>query len=285
MSRSVQDIFRRHARPLAPEPTGVEPVLKPLPGCAAVLFDVYGTLIVSASGDIDASDQASRVDAMASALGPDLDPTQAVAALDTILADGHAAARRAGIEHPELEIRDVWAALHDRLRPGEPGPDAAEIELQIAEYEAVTNPTWPQPGAAASLDALSSAGFVLGLVSNAQFYTREMLRVSLPAAADLPADLVVLSYQHRHAKPDTLLYERAAEALRTRGIEPDQVLFVGNDRLKDILPASRTGFRTALFAGDARSYRPRDGDVRLIDVVPDLVLTDLAALNQCLARP
>jgi putative hydrolase of the HAD superfamily len=48
------------------------------------------------------------------------------------------------------------------------------------------------------------------------------------------------------------------------------------------MSAGRVGFRTALFAGDARSYRPRQGDPRVESVVPDLVITSLSMLLSCL---
>jgi putative hydrolase of the HAD superfamily len=57
------------------------------------------------------------------------------------------------------------------------------------------------------------------------------------------------------------------------------VLYVGNDLLNDVLPASKIGFRTALFAGDRRSLRWRENDSRTSGVTPDVVITRLADLN------
>jgi putative hydrolase of the HAD superfamily len=45
--------------------------------------------------------------------------------------------------------------------------------------------------------------------------------------------------------------------------------------LNDIYPAHRSGFQTALFAGDARSLRWRRDDPRCSGLTPDLVVTDL----------
>ena len=59
-------------------------------------------------------------------------------------------------------------------------------------------------------------------------------------------------------------------------------MYVGNDMLNDIASAAKVGLRTALFAGDARSLRWRKGDERVEGVVPDLVLTDLLQLVDCL---
>ena len=68
--------------------------------------------------------------------------------------------------------------------------------------------------------------------------------------------------------------------MKRRGIAPAQVLLVGNDMLNDVLPAWKTGMRTALFAGDERSLRLREGDPRLDVFGPDLVLTDLGQLPE-----
>ena len=78
------------------------------------------------------------------------------------------------------------------------------------------------------------------------------------------------------------LFNAAAEVLSAYGIGPPEVLYVGNDMLNDILPASSVGFRTALFAGDARSLRRRQGDGRVARIVPDLVLTRLSQLQECI---
>ena len=77
------------------------------------------------------------------------------------------------------------------------------------------------------------------------------------------------------------MFERAADSLAARGIVGDEVLYVGNDMLNDVMPAASVGFRTALCAGDARSLRLREGDERIMGVSPDLVLSDLAQLDEC----
>ena len=51
--------------------------------------------------------------------------------------------------------------------------------------------------------------------------------------------------------------------------------------LNDIMPAQQLGMRTALFAGDARSLRLRLEDPRVEGVRPDVVLTELIHLSEC----
>ena len=50
--------------------------------------------------------------------------------------------------------------------------------------------------------------------------------------------------------------------------------------LKDIWPATQLGFKTALFAGDARSLRLREDDERCRGLKPDLVIDRLSQLAQ-----
>ena len=67
-----------------------------------------------------------------------------------------------------------------------------------------------------------------------------------------------------------------------QGISAEQVLYVGNDLLNDVMAAASVGFRTALFAGDQRSLRWRSGDARVEGIQPDVVITHLPQLLDCL---
>ena len=50
--------------------------------------------------------------------------------------------------------------------------------------------------------------------------------------------------------------------------------------LNDISAASRAGFKTALFAGDRRSLRLREGDPRVRGIMPDRVARRLEDLGR-----
>jgi putative hydrolase of the HAD superfamily len=161
----------------------------------------------------------------------------------------------------------------------------ADLERLAVEYEARANPVWPMPGLEECLRALSERGLLLGVVSNGQFYTRELFAALLGRPAEFwgfDPDLQYYSYEHGRAKPGVDLYRRAAAALAGRGVEAAGVLSVGNDLLNDVRPSALVGFRTALFAGDQRSLRLREGDPRLQGIAPDMVLTALAELPECL---
>ena len=140
------------------------------------------------------------------------------------------------------------------------------------------NPVWPMPGLERVVESLSSAGMQLGIISNAQFFTPLLfpaLTGSTLAELGFRTELCYYSYQHGQAKPGLFMFERARETLSQLGMAPGQVLYIGNDVLNDMMPAGKIGFRTALFAGDRRSLRLREGDARVAGVEPDLVVSAL----------
>ena len=67
-------------------------------------------------------------------------------------------------------------------------------------------------------------------------------------------------------------------ALGKLGISPAEAVFIGNDMLKDIMPASVTGYKTALFAGDKRSLRLRKDHDACSNIKPDVIVTNLLDL-------
>ncbi len=212
----------------------------------AVIFDIYGTLLSSAAGE----------------LHPD-------PALRDLIAQAHAASPQ---PFPEIDIREIHAALHPELAP-------EEIEALAIAHERRTNPVTPMPGAAETLRQLAAKGIPLGLISNAQFYTvpilEEALGTSLTEIGIDPA-LCGFSYLERRAKPDPYLFEMLRNRLAKRGIPAAEVLYVGNDVRNDIDPARATAFRSALFAGDPTSLRLRG---RSLDASgAERVITDLREL-------
>ena len=71
--------------------------------------------------------------------------------------------------------------------------------------------------------------------------------------ATIPSTLRVLSSDKKARKPSETLFRAAAHAAAARGINPGEVLHVGSNLARDIAPAKRAGFMTALFAGDRNS--------------------------------
>ena len=74
------------------------------------------------------------------------------------------------------------------------------------------------------------------------------------------------------------MFQVAVEKLKNMNIPAYAALYVGNDMLNDMYPAKNVGFKTGLFAGDARSLRLRENDPQCNNLSVDLVITDLVQL-------
>ncbi|HKJ31889.1 MAG TPA: HAD hydrolase-like protein, partial [Balneolales bacterium] len=194
-----------------------------------------------------------------------------------------------GVQHPEVDIRDIWKLVFESLLKSslidEKVTDQQLLETAI-EYECRINPTWPMPDLGYMLNELTERNIKLGIVSNAQFYSPLLFEAYLEKdllELGFPQDLLFWSYQQQIAKPSVDLYERIHNQLNEQyDIKPDEVLYIGNDMLNDMMPASRLGFKTALFAGDKRSLRLREDNEMCRDVKPDLVVDQLMQLVECL---
>ncbi|MBK5939445.1 HAD family hydrolase [Halochromatium roseum] len=285
LSARIRDL----STPLEPKPTGVEPWLEPLQGIKAVLFDVYGTLLISASGDIGLSGHTpGSIDLQALLAHAGINTginapinTPINEHLSVAIRADHARVRASGKLYPEVDIREIWTTV---LAEHGCQPTPQQLERIAVEYECRVNPVWPMPGLTDLLSELRQRDLVLGIVSNAQFYTPLILEAFLgqpPADLRLDPNCSAWSYQLREAKPSTAIYQAALGGLAAaHGIRPDQVLYIGNDRRNDIWPAQRLGLKTALFAGDARSLRLREDDPELVGVSADRVMTRLEQIEQ-----
>jgi putative hydrolase of the HAD superfamily len=303
MNSPLQDLDQRLAamiaalnRPLAPEITPTTAALTPLSGIRAVLFDVYGTMFVSASGDIGAARGGMReehlYDALKSVGYSRVDVAAGVRGIqlmDQYIADSHEVRRRKGIGNPEVDILEIWRKVIRELLDTESVEGTINEELirvLAVDYECRVNPVWPMPHLRETVDALHESGRKLGIVSNAQFYTPLMLAAFSQTGWNggrFDEDLCAWSYRLLEAKPSERLVQSVLHTLKNRdGINPSQVLCIGNDMLNDVLPAARLGCKTALFAGDARSYRPRETELRGLGVKPDLVVSDLLQIPESL---
>lgn len=279
--------IRALSRPLAPLPTGYPTRVAPLAGIRAVVFDVYGTLFVSGSGDVGTAKAEVDAQALHRALrdvGVEDPGAPAEALLRPAIERHHAEARARGVAYPEVDIVEIWREVVAGLQGDSLGaaPTSEQLRALAVEYECLANPVWPMPGLEETLCGLAARGLAMGIVSNAQFFTPLLFPALLGKdieALGLDPDLCVWSYRLREAKPSPRLFQVVLQRLREdHGIAPGEALYVGNDRLNDIWPARELGLRTALFAGDARSLRLREGDARCTDAQPDVVIDDLHQL-------
>ncbi|MGD8368215.1 MAG: HAD family hydrolase [Desulfobacterales bacterium] len=267
--------------PLVPAPCGIEPG-----GCLrapvrSILFDIYGTLFISGSGDIGvARQQAKEADlaALLQRFDVPLSPQALSERFFLQIEASHEKSTKEGVDFPEVEIDRIWMAVLGT-------EDRDRARRFATAYELIVNPVYPMPGLDRTLAGCREKGLVLGLVSNAQFFTPWLFPWFLgQPAGDLgfTPDLQIFSYRLGRAKPSIVLFETAAHQLAKREIAPGEALFVGNDMRNDVAAAKQAGFQTALFAGDARSLRLREDDSACRDVTPDVVITELVQILEYL---
>ncbi len=290
--------FARLAKPLRPLPTQVAAHLPEQAGVRAVIFDIYGTLVISGTGDVGAADQqprAAALEATCQALNYPLpaSPAAEIERFRQLVLDHQQRARERGVTHPEVDIVEVWYHwLH--AGPATKFSDLNwhaqrwQLARQFADtFEAHANPCWTMPAALETVRQLQQAGLELGIVSNAQVFTPTVVAEAFGCCwRELPfaGELTFFSYRFANAKPGSSLFAALVAALARRGITPEQAIYVGNDMLNDVWAASRAGLRTALFAGDRRSLRLRSDDPRVAGCHPNVVLTELAQITQILPR-
>ncbi len=273
---AFKEICTAHLRPMKPVSTGMEPEGRLERPVRCILFDVYGTLFISAAGDIGPARKSAlaskKFQTLLNAFEVPTPPEQVLESYFREIQDAHQRAKARGIDYPEVHIDRIWARIletEDRYR-------ARRFSI---EFELMANPVFPMPHLEVLLTACRQAGLIIGIISNAQFYTPLLFQWFLkaaPAALGFTRDLLLYSYEVGCAKPSPGFFKLAAGRLEKKGISPESVLYLGNDEKKDILPARQAGFQTALFAGDARSLRLGKDKNRA-----DLIITDL---NQLIAH-
>jgi putative hydrolase of the HAD superfamily len=293
----LEDIIRKNCPPLAPIPTETKARLDRIEGVKAVLFDIYGTLLVSGSGDVGTAAATDTAEALTQAFvvsGFEGKLEQAgrigKEMLQAEIIKWHEAGRAAGTDCPEVEITKVWKIIIDTLRHTQilkgTEPDVDQIRRLALEYECRVNPVFPMPGSMETIECLKRKGLELGIVSNAQFYTPLTFSAFFNRSIEecgFDPDCCVWSYKELKAKPSKDLFPKAGKFLRkNHGIELHETVYVGNDMLNDIYCAQTAGCRTVLFAGDRRSLRMRKNDERCLAIEPGAVITSLNQLLEIL---
>jgi putative hydrolase of the HAD superfamily len=182
-------------------------------------------------------------------------------------------------EYPEVRVEEIWARFleetsggaargGDTARAGGAARGARELALR---YELAVNPVFPMPGAMDAITRLAESGLVLGIISNAQFFTPLLFDAFFggpPEKIGFNPGLLFYSFEFGEAKPSPRLFAAAAGRLAAMGIAAEQCLCLGNDMRNDIAAALDAGFAAALFAGDGRSLRLREGECEEASACP-----------------
>ncbi|MBC8128428.1 MAG: HAD hydrolase-like protein [Gloeobacteraceae cyanobacterium ES-bin-144] len=238
------------------------PPIPPSKPFRAVIFDIYGTLLIAPAGGVKPDPSADTIIRKIIADFGHSPPESPTTALHDTVLSHHTAAKH---PFPEVDLRILWREVLSL----DPGTETSQL---VQAIEDAWHPAQLMPGAEKIIQHLSRSGTSLGLLSNAQCNTLTTLG---DAALLFAPELTILSYQHGIAKPSPILFEILTDRLAGRDITPAETLFVGNDPLQDIVPAANHGFKTALFTGHPDSLRPGDCS-------PDFIInrwSDLAALE------
>jgi len=178
--------------------------------------------------------------------------------------------KKKGRDFPEVEIDRIWMRVLKKK-------EISTVRAFAVEFELIVNPVYPMPHLEKMLSVCKKQNIVMGIISNAQFYTPYLFDWFFDSTLEdlgFHPDLIFYSYNVGYAKPSPFMFQLAAEKLKGMSISALSTLYIGNDMLNDIYPAKKTGFKTGLFAGDARSLKLRKNDPRCKDISADLIITD-----------
>jgi FMN phosphatase YigB (HAD superfamily) len=290
-----------------PEPAKARQHLVKLPGIRAVLWNVYGTVLSIAGGEIwfthpqafimqvalDKTVQEFKMwSSMTRRPGQ---PSEYLAILyEQALLRQKMAAGGGNERLPEVSSERLWEAVIKILIQKDYKFDATfygslnEFARKVAYFfHSSLQGTACYPGAADMLLRIKSRGLLQGLLADAQTFTPLQMQRGLAAQMPdirldhlLDDNLRFLSCEMQGRKPSERIFRKVQTALTEQGITPEQVLHIGNSVPRDMIPARRLGFRTALFAGDKGSLQATAEQLKDTAGRPDVLLTDLNQLAE-----
>jgi len=270
--------IKNNSSPLTPIPTKMRPKNTLKNKIKAIFFDIYGTLFISASGDISLAQKNSAENLKISQLLKKYqikkNITELLKEFFQAIKSKHKILKKQGIDYPEIIIEEIWMQVLN-VKDKEKAKDFS------LEYELIVNPIYPFPHLKKILKTFQKNLIPLGIISNAQFFTPLLFPAFLGQnlkELGFLEEFLFFSYEHQQAKPSLFLFEKAKTALKKQHISPQNTLYLGNDMLNDIYPARTIGFQTALFAGDKRSLRLRKNNQICNHISPELIITELNQL-------
>jgi FMN phosphatase YigB (HAD superfamily) len=202
-----------------------------------------------------------------------------------------------GEKYPEVLAEQIWEGVLKKLLQKEYQFDVGfygslnELSRKVAYFfHASLQGVACHAGTVTALKAVAAAGCRQGLIDNGQVFTMVQLARCLRQQDKatildklIDPELCVLSHQLRARKPSERLFRQLLDKVETEGISPEQVLHVGSDVEKDIIPAKKLGIRTALFAGDKESLRATPEQLKDADSRPDILITELKQIAKVIS--
>ncbi|MCI0703786.1 MAG: HAD hydrolase-like protein [Planctomycetia bacterium] len=277
-----------------------KPKLKPMP-VKGVLWTVYGTLVVIPQGELlFEHPEESLADMVFEKLIKEFKMWNSMTrkpgapsaymkelynkALTTLRMTGSGSEK-----FPEVQVERVWDDIVKKLFQKEYTFDAAlygsmnEYVKKIAYfYHASIQGSAAYPGAVEAMKLLEDRKVTQGLLGDGQCFTVGQLQRCLKQQepdfdlnAVIPSALRIISAEKKARKPSDTLFKSVTAAIGAKGLSPAEVLHVGSNLARDIGPAKKHGFRTALFAGDKNSLAATPEQLQDPALRPDAMITEL----------
>ena len=168
------------------------------------------------------------------------------------------------LSHPESRDAErlplFLEAILRRIGMEEAGGRSAAVAAIAAEHRRANLWSCPGSGALETLAALSSRGYRLGVVSNADGRVRQLLEEA-GLAGEL--DVIVDSAEAGVEKPDPRIFRLGTERL---GLAPERCAYVGDIYEIDVAGARAAGLHPILIGRG-----PAPDDVARVDRLPDLL--------------
>jgi FMN phosphatase YigB (HAD superfamily) len=194
-----------------------------------------------------------------------------------------------GEKFPELQAERVWDDIIKKLMlkeytfdAGTYGPLPEYVKKVTYFYHASIQGSGPYPGAADTLKLLADQGVLQGLLADGQCFTAGQLQRCIKQQdpgfdlnAIIPPSMRIISVEKKARKPSETLFKAAASVVSAKGFSPSEVLHIGSNLTRDIAPAKKHGFRTALFAGDRASLAATPEQLKDPALRPDALITEL----------
>ncbi len=281
-----------------------KPKLRKLPGIKIVLTDLYGTVFIA--NQLPKSRQYKQLmlkgfRETAEYFGLreclkkiDSGKKPAVLLKEMLFSEiekEHSLKKRRGKKSPEVKIEEMWQNVFrkfyalNRKTPGRAMPLIAAKAAYLSAW--MFEPTGIHSGFLETAQKLKERGIKLGIASNAQFYSKINLDLGLREKSRgrikkwqqvFDQGFCAFSFELGESKPSKKIFKKIIRNAKREGIGRKEIAFVGNDLFKDIKVGKMQGFKTVLFAGDAKSLQLRKGDRRAKGVKPDAVITEWGQL-------
>lgn len=293
--------------PAAPkiDPPKAKPALKKLP-VKAVMWTAYGTLLAVPGGELQFEHPTEFV--MDAALDKTIKefkmwqsmsrkpgaPAEYMKELYTKALSTLRLTGGGGEKYPEVASERIWDDIVKKLQQKEYQFDVGtygaqnEFVKKVAYFfHASIQGCGGYPGAAEAVRRVSETGRVNGLLADGQCFTPAQIHKAFreqdpgfDVTAAFPPGLRVLSAEKKARKPSDTLFKAAVDALKAKGIAPHETIHVGSNLARDIGPAKKHGFRTALFAGDKASLEASAERLKDPATRPDVMLTELTQIAE-----